>query len=112
MNVQAKPCSRTDTQTNSIAVDIAKDQSQLCVRLHGGPEPQQMAQLRTHNTHERYTSCIWVQMEAPKQVARRSDMDMNGHINNVTYLGWALETVPPHIADSSHLFQVGLEDEA
>ena len=28
------------------------------------------------------------------QVARRSDIDMNGHINNVTYLGWALETVP------------------
>ena len=45
-------------------------------------------------------------MEAPKQVARRSDMDMNGHINNVTYLGWALETVPPKVADSSTLFQV------
>ena len=52
---------------------------------------------------------FWLQMEAPKQVARRSDMDMNGHINNVTYLGWALETVPPHIADSSHLFQVCAE---
>ena len=39
-------------------------------------------------------------------MARRSDMDMNGHINNVTYLGWALETVPPHIADSSTLIQV------
>ena len=52
------------------------------------------------------TRSVIVQMEAPKQVARRSDMDMNGHINNVTYLGWALETVPPHIADSSTLLQV------
>ena len=34
------------------------------------------------------------EIEGPKQVARRSDIDMNGHINNVTYLGWALETVP------------------
>jgi len=31
------------------------------------------------------------------QVARRSDMDMNGHINNVTYLNWALETVPADV---------------
>ena len=31
------------------------------------------------------------------QVARRSDMDMNGHINNVTYLAWALETVPADV---------------
>jgi len=31
------------------------------------------------------------------QVARRSDMDMNGHINNVTYVAWALETVPIEI---------------
>ena len=31
---------------------------------------------------------------------------MNGHINNVTYLGWALETVPPQIADSCTLHQV------
>ena len=28
-----------------------------------------------------------LQIESPVQVARRSDMDMNGHINNVTYLG-------------------------
>lgn len=40
---------------------------------------------------------ILVQIEGPVQVARRSDMDMNGHINNVTYLGWALETVPADV---------------
>ena len=38
-----------------------------------------------------------MQIEGPLQVARRSDMDMNGHINNVTYLGWALETVPADV---------------
>ena len=38
-----------------------------------------------------------LQIESPAQVARRSDMDMNGHINNVTYLGWALETVPADV---------------
>jgi hypothetical protein len=37
------------------------------------------------------------------QVARRSDMDMNGHINNVNYLAWALETVPRDVYDSSLL---------
>lgn len=40
---------------------------------------------------------ILVQYKGPVQVARRSDMDMNGHINNVTYLAWALETVPTDI---------------
>jgi len=34
------------------------------------------------------------QIEGPKQVARRSDIDMNGHINNVTYLAWTQETIP------------------
>ena len=40
------------------------------------------------------------------QVARRSDMDMNGHINNVTYLAWALETVPIDIYLNHILIQV------
>ena len=42
------------------------------------------------------------------QVARRSDMDMNGHINNVTYLGWALETVPEDIYLNYSLYQARL----
>ena len=46
-----------------------------------------------------------VQIEGPMQVARRSDMDMNGHINNVTYLGWALETVPEDIYLNYSLYQ-------
>lgn len=47
-----------------------------------------------------------VQIEGPLQVARRSDMDMNGHINNVTYLGWALETVPPDVYLNYSLHEV------
>lgn len=49
---------------------------------------------------------VHAQIEGPPQVARRSDMDMNGHINNVTYLGWALETVPKTVAANYSLYQV------
>ncbi len=47
-----------------------------------------------------------MQIEGPVQVARRSDMDMNGHINNVTYLGWALETVPADVYLNYSLHEV------
>lgn len=40
------------------------------------------------------------------QVARRSDVDMNGHINNVTYIAWALETVPCDVYHNYELQQV------
>lgn len=40
------------------------------------------------------------------QVARRSDVDMNGHINNVTYIAWALETVPRDVYYNYELQQV------
>jgi hypothetical protein len=50
----------------------------------------------------------WLQIEGQKQVARRSDMDMNGHINNVTYLAWALETLPQQVYDNYKLFEVGM----
>lgn len=50
-------------------------------------------------------SCT-LQIEGPVQVARRSDMDMNGHINNVTYLGWALETVPADVYLNYSLLEV------
>jgi fatty acyl-ACP thioesterase A len=36
--------------------------------------------------------------EGQLQIARRSEMDPNGHINNVTYLGWALESAPSELA--------------
>ena len=46
------------------------------------------------------------QIVGPVQVARRSDMDMNGHINNVTYLAWAQETVPKEVFQNYVLDQV------
>eukprot|EP00887_Chlorella_sp_A99_P001791 scaffold19.g1791.t1 len=45
-------------------------------------------------------------------VARRADMDMNGHINNVSYLSWALETVPAEVYDSNHLYQIEIDFKA
>lgn len=41
------------------------------------------------------------------QVARRSDMDMNGHINNVTYLAWTLESMPEDVYLGCKLKEVG-----
>ena len=48
-------------------------------------------------------------IEGPKQVARRADMDMNGHINNVTYLAWALETVPADVYGGMTLSEVEID---
>ena len=53
------------------------------------------------------TPTTLLQIQGPTLVARRADMDMNGHINNVTYLSWALETVPGAVYDHHHLYQVG-----
>ncbi|GFR43166.1 hypothetical protein Agub_g4215 [Astrephomene gubernaculifera] len=52
------------------------------------------------------------QIQSPPQVARRSDMDMNGHINNVTYLAWAMESVPEHIYNSYKLYEIELDFKA
>ncbi|KAK9820844.1 hypothetical protein WJX81_006136 [Elliptochloris bilobata] len=49
------------------------------------------------------------ELVGPVQVARRSDMDMNGHINNVTYLAWALETVPADVYLNYSLQQVEID---
>lgn len=46
------------------------------------------------------------QIQGPLQVARRSDMDMNGHINNVTYLAWVLESVPAPVYQGYRLREV------
>lgn len=48
----------------------------------------------------------------PIQVARRSDMDMNGHVNNTTYLAWAMETVPSDIYHGAHLYQIEIDFKA
>ncbi len=43
------------------------------------------------------------------QIARMSDMDMNGHINNVTYIGWVLETVPEEMQNEKQLYQIEID---
>lgn len=40
---------------------------------------------------------------------RRSDLDMNHHVNNVTYIAWMLESLPQSLLDSSELAQITLE---
>ncbi|KAI7727089.1 hypothetical protein M8C21_001702, partial [Ambrosia artemisiifolia] len=42
-------------------------------------------------------------------VPRRSDLDMNKHVNNVTYIGWALESIPPEIIDTHELEAITLD---
>ncbi|KAL8541985.1 hypothetical protein ACS0TY_003009 [Phlomoides rotata] len=42
-------------------------------------------------------------------VPRRADLDMNQHINNVTYIGWALESMPQEIMDSHELQAITLD---
>uniref|UniRef100_Q9ZTF7 Acyl-[acyl-carrier-protein] hydrolase n=1 Tax=Cuphea hookeriana TaxID=36775 RepID=Q9ZTF7_CUPHO len=40
---------------------------------------------------------------------RRADLDMNQHVNNVAYIGWALESVPQEIIDSYELETITLD---
>lgn len=51
-------------------------------------------------------ACNLVQKEGLPQVARRSDMDMNGHINNVVYVAWTLESVPADVYHKYALYEV------
>ncbi|KAF7845586.1 oleoyl-acyl carrier protein thioesterase 1, chloroplastic [Senna tora] len=40
---------------------------------------------------------------------RRADLDMNQHVNNVTYIGWLLESVPQEIIDNYELQSITLD---
>jgi hypothetical protein len=51
--------------------------------------------------------CCCLQLTAPSQLGRRSDMDPNGHINNVAYLAWAMEVIPDHVYQQYQLSEVG-----
>ncbi|KAM3683778.1 hypothetical protein ACJW31_12G174400 [Castanea mollissima] len=42
-------------------------------------------------------------------VPRRVDLDMNHHVNNVTYIGWVLESLPQEIIDSHELQTITLD---
>uniref|UniRef100_A0A0D2R2D9 Acyl-[acyl-carrier-protein] hydrolase n=1 Tax=Gossypium raimondii TaxID=29730 RepID=A0A0D2R2D9_GOSRA len=40
---------------------------------------------------------------------RRADLDMNQHVNNVTYIGWVLESIPKEIIDTHELQAITLD---
>ncbi|CAO2839947.1 unnamed protein product [Amaranthus hypochondriacus] len=40
---------------------------------------------------------------------RRGDLDMNHHVNNVTYIGWLLEGVPQELIDTHQLRSITLD---
>ncbi|WMV28303.1 hypothetical protein MTR67_021688 [Solanum verrucosum] len=40
---------------------------------------------------------------------KRSDLDMNHHVNNVKYVRWMLETIPDHFLESYQLSSIVLE---
>nr|WDW26422.1 chloroplast oleoyl-ACP thioesterase 1 [Momordica charantia] len=40
---------------------------------------------------------------------RRADLDMNQHVNNVTYIGWVLESMPQEIISSHELQTITLD---
>lgn len=42
-------------------------------------------------------------------VPRRADLDMNLHVNNVTYIGWVLESMPQDIIDTHELQTITLD---
>ncbi|XP_057509253.1 oleoyl-acyl carrier protein thioesterase, chloroplastic-like [Actinidia eriantha] len=42
-------------------------------------------------------------------VPRRADLDMNQHVNNVTYIGWVLESLPQKIIDTHELQTITLD---
>ncbi|XP_076905896.1 oleoyl-acyl carrier protein thioesterase, chloroplastic-like [Bidens hawaiensis] len=42
-------------------------------------------------------------------VPRRADLDMNKHVNNVTYIGWVLESIPQEVIDTHELQSITLD---
>ncbi|GLT24932.1 hypothetical protein SLA2020_000930 [Shorea laevis] len=54
-------------------------------------------------------------LEDPSQYSRlgltprRADLDMNQHVNNVTYIGWVLESMPQDIIDTHELQTITLD---
>lgn len=40
---------------------------------------------------------------------RRGDLDMNQHVNNVTYIGWILESMPLGVLDTHQLHRITLD---
>jgi len=45
----------------------------------------------------------------PNLFPRRNDLDMNQHVNNVTYIGWMLEGIPLEVSSTHELTQITLD---
>ncbi len=43
---------------------------------------------------------------------RRSDLDVNGHVNNVAFIEWVVETVPPEVSGAARVTDITLEFQA
>ena len=58
--------------------------------------------------------CAEVAADAPcvvasRQHVRRSDLDMNRHVNNASYLEWIMDDIPPAVFDTAFMSGVDLE---
>ena len=96
-----------ENSTNAMARCITCDvPSFLCTQVRLRFSVANEPRMTLHLMVEWPISVNSLQIEGPVQVARRSDVDMNGHINNVTYLAWALETVPREVYYNYELEQV------
>ncbi|XP_024397914.1 oleoyl-acyl carrier protein thioesterase 1, chloroplastic [Physcomitrium patens] len=49
------------------------------------------------------------QFECSNLMPRRNDLDMNQHVNNVTYVCWMLEAIPPEVPNNYELTQITLD---
>ncbi|RVW16924.1 Palmitoyl-acyl carrier protein thioesterase, chloroplastic [Vitis vinifera] len=51
----------------------------------------------------------FIEKQAIKEDPKRSDLDMNHHVNNVKYVRWMLETIPDQFLESHQLSSIILE---
>ncbi|WIA17235.1 hypothetical protein OEZ85_014109 [Tetradesmus obliquus] len=80
--------------------------------LQLAPSPPRCA-IPTSDTRRKLPEFVWPpQLTAPSQLGRRSDMDPNGHINNVAYLAWAMEVIPDHVYQQYQLSEVEMDFKA
>ncbi|KAK9815411.1 hypothetical protein WJX72_003238 [[Myrmecia] bisecta] len=103
----------TWVMVNTVTRRLAKIPEEMrCKLVSMAPKPPRDAICAEEARHKLPDFTLPPEITGPKQVARRSDMDMNGHINNVTYLALALETVPINVFQSHSLKQVEVDYKA
>lgn len=65
----------------------------------------------THDFREKLAPPERAEHERQFQV-RRSDLDVNGHVNNVTFIEWVVESVPPGSIGTARVTDITLEFQA